>query len=119
MQELQIGSVDSQRSFKHGSGDLGFQQLVGGNQEAGELGIEAVEGDGRSTTNIDLEMHSSLGEDVNVSPLQNFCIQHVVEADEARVDGPLHHEQRLGRQRMRVWRNDASHPEIKSHMRDS
>ena len=83
----------------------GISDLVGREEKSGVLRGEGVEGDGGLVAHIELEVQQRLGEQDHVALLQGGRVQDVVIADEARVDGALQHQERLGCAGVRVQRH--------------
>lgn len=81
--------------------------LVSCEEKPGALGGECVEGDGGLLAHVQLEVLQSSGEQDYVALLQSGGEQDAVVADEARVDGALENEERLGRPGVRV---EGEHP---------
>ncbi len=72
-----------------------------------------------SSTYVDLEMDSAFWEDVHVSHLQGFCVQHTFVAHKSRVNGAFQHVQCLRTQRMGMGRNNSPGTEVQSDVGDA
>ena len=93
--------------------------LIGGEEEPGVLGREGVEGDGGLVAHIELEVQQRLGEQDHVAHLQGGRVQDVVVADEARVDGALEHQERLGCAGVGVQGHHPTDGEVQPGVRDA
>jgi hypothetical protein len=113
--QAKIGSED-RRERKRREND---PDLVGGEKESGVLRSESVECDGGLFAHVQLEVQHCPGEQHHVALLQSGSVQDVVIADEARVDGALENQERLGCARVRVQRNDAANGEVQPGVRDA
>jgi hypothetical protein len=113
--QAKIGSED-RRERKRREND---PDLVGGEKESGVLRSESVECDGGLFAHVQLEVQHCPGEQHHVALLQSGSVQDVVIADEARVDGALENQERLGCARVRVQGNDAANGEVQPGVRDA
>ena len=119
LEQLGGGGVHAEGLLDDGARDVGLEDLVGGEQQARVLRVQRVERDGGLVAHVELEVQQRAREQDHVALLQRGGVQHVVVAHEARVDGALEHEQRLGRARVRVQRHHAADGEVQAAVREA
>ena len=111
--------ADAERLLQNCTWNSKLEQLVCSHKKPGVLRVQSIKCDGGFIPDIDLEMLGRSREEREVACVQCGSIQHVVVTDKACVDRPLHHKQRLRRERVRVGWDDAADVKVESDVRDA
>ena len=116
---LHFHSIDAERLLQNCTWNASFKHLIRCREESRVLRGEVVKCDCRFVANIELEMLSSFGEDSEIPNLQGGGIQHVVVADEARVDRSFYNQQCLRCERVGVQWEHSTDSEVETDVRDA